>query len=166
MLLNSSIDNFSHPGVSPTAFSLTTDNYGLYYQQGEQPGQITTAGGLMGGVISSAAYDPNAVMDNTWSESKISNKNFNNLNKDLKYNPRKDRYRSIQRRATNISKPRRSAYPEMMINGRNVVAMLTTAETNTEPNDKGEENDEQAEPPVRAKRWLGRTPIYIADRSF
>lgn len=143
---------------------MTTDNYGLFYQQEEQPGRITTAGGLIDHSISSVAYDPNAVNDNTWSETKFSNKNYNNLNKDLKYNPRKDPYRSIQRRA--ISKPRRSAYPEMMINGRNVVAMLTTAETNTEPNDKGEENDEQAEPPIRAKRWLGHTPIYIAERYF
>lgn len=156
---------------STTNFALTTDNYGVYYPQGEQPGRLTTSGVSIDNDLTGPDFVPNGSNhESTWSETKFTNKNYNipnqnNNQKEFKYVPRKERYRNIYRRST--PKPKKSStYPEMVINGRNVegITLLTTAETNTERSENRIEIEESV--PVRAKRWFGEGQVHKLERSM
>lgn len=152
---------------NPTNFALTTDNYNSYFPQEEQPGRLTTAVGSLENDIS-ADYGPTAITnDNLWVDNKYINKNYNTQNKDVKYVPRKERYRSIHRR--HISKPKRIVYPEYMVSGRQLddVNILTTAETSTEkleePRSFPENNTTNLT--VRIKRWFQQSTSLTSERS-
>lgn len=112
-------------------YALTTDNYALYYAQDEQSSGIQN-GNSDNNIISQDYGALGTNNDNLWGESKLLNRNYENQNKDIKYIPRKERYRSLRRRST--SKPKKSTYPEMIINGISVDGMnfVTTEETNTD----------------------------------
>ncbi|XKL61065.1 hypothetical protein PGB90_008122 [Kerria lacca] len=118
-------------GINLNNYALTTDNYALYYAQDEQSSGIQN-GNSDNNIISQDYGALGTNNDNLWGESKLLNRNYENQNKDIKYIPRKERYRSLRRRST--SKPKKSTYPEMIINGISVDGMnfVTTEETNTD----------------------------------
>lgn len=169
-MLFSKLVRIHFPGTSsPTNFALTTNNYGTYFPQEEEPGRLATSGIAAENDLTGPDYlSSGSSNDNVWSESKFSTVNYNNQNinnnnqnKELNYIPRKERFRSINRRSLPKQK-KSSTYPEMVINGRSIEStLLTTVETSTGSTVKIENHDEIKENILaRVKRWFseGLTP--------